>query len=64
MFNPAKVIVEQEGRWSSGKTKGKSFLCGDSLIRYVDREFCHVDKAKRIRICLSGAKIQLTLVIE
>ena len=53
-----KVTVEQEDRWSSGKTIGKALLCGDLLIRYVDREFCQVDKAKRIRICLPGAKIE------
>ena len=50
--------VERKDMWSGDKSKGKVVLCGDSLVRYVDREFCRVDRVNRTRICLPGAKIQ------
>ena len=30
---------------------------GDSLVRFVDREFCGVDRTNRTRLCLPGARI-------
>ena len=40
------------------KSEDKIVLCGDSLVRHVDKEFCKVDRSNRIRICRPGAKIQ------
>ncbi|PIK61181.1 hypothetical protein BSL78_01908 [Apostichopus japonicus] len=51
-------VVVNSGKWGQEKSKGRMVLCGDSLVRYVDREFCRADKAKRVRVCLPGAKIQ------
>ena len=44
--------------WDKEKTKGKCMLLGDSIVRYVDREFSRVDKAKRTRVCLPGARVE------
>ncbi|PIK46229.1 hypothetical protein BSL78_16919 [Apostichopus japonicus] len=47
-------VVVNSGQWGQEKSKGRMVLCGDSLVRYVDREFCRADKAKRVRVCLPG----------
>ncbi|PIK52721.1 hypothetical protein BSL78_10410 [Apostichopus japonicus] len=51
-------VVVNSGQWEREKSKGRMVLCRDSLVRYVDREFCRADKAKRVKVCLPGAKIQ------
>ena len=57
------VIESLEGTsignmWDKDKAKGKCMLLGDSIVRYVDREFSRVDKVKRMRVCLPGARIE------
>lgn len=47
-----------KGRWTKQKVKGKCVLIGDSIVRYVDREFSKVDKFKRTRVCLPGARVE------
>ena len=58
VVNRGDSVGSDFGRWSGEKSKGKVVLCGDSLVRYVDREFCAVDRSNRIRVCLPGARIQ------
>ena len=47
-----------EGLWGKKKARGKCVLIGDSIVRYVDREFSRVDKTKRTRVCLPGARVE------
>ena len=39
-----EIKLKTKGRWEGDKSKGRMVLCGDSLVRYVDREFCGVDR--------------------
>ena len=42
---------------SVDRPKDKVLWIGDSLVRYVDTEFCGVNRSSRIRVCLPGARI-------
>lgn len=55
---PESEIV-RDGLWSHETRKGRMWLVGDSIVRYVDGEFCKKDKRKRVRSsgCLPGARI-------
>ena len=52
------MMRDEKHLWGRAKSSGKVLLVGDSIVRYVDREFCKGNKNKRTRICLSGAHIE------
>ena len=48
--------LEFKGRWSGCNSKGRALLGGDSLVGYIDRELCHVDKANKVQILFARSK--------
>lgn len=51
-------VSHKGGRWHRDKKQGSVLLVGDSLVRFVDREFSRGKKDKRVRVCLPGARIE------
>lgn len=43
---------------SVAKSRGKMPLVGDSVVRYVGREFCKKGKRKIVSVCLLGARLE------
>ena len=44
--------------WGKEKVKDSVLLVGDSIVRYVDREFSKGNKDKRTSVCFPGARIE------
>ena len=44
--------------WEKEKVLDKVLLVGDSIVRYVDREFSKGKKDRRTRVCFPGARIE------